>query len=405
MTALSTRIFEKLLWISTHKGKWVYAALLAIVLFCAFQMRLIAIDTDPENMLERTHPARTFHNETKQTFAMFDAIVVGVIAPTGDIFTQENLVAIDSLTQHILSIDGVVERDVMSFSTVDNITQGDQGELVFSWMMSAPPASDVEAKDIASAISRLPMLDGTLASSSGNAAAIYVPIKDKNESYRIAQDIRLFLENSGKSNADSRDSNSTLQWHITGLPVAEDQFGVEMFVQMGIAAPAAGLMIFVLLFVFFRNLTLISAPMVVAMATVIITMGALIGMGFTVHIMSSMIAIFLMPIAVVDSVHILSEFSDRYKPGQKANEVITTVVEHLFKPMLFTSLTSSAGFFSLMLTPIPPVQIFGAYIGFGILLAFVITLTFIPAYISRMSDASLQKLQQSLHKFSLFHCE
>lgn len=398
MTALSTRIVEKLLWISTHKGKWVYAALLAIVLFCAFQMRLIAIDTDPENMLERTHPARTFHNETKQTFAMFDAIVVGVIAPTGDIFTQENLVAIDSLTQHILSIDGVVERDVMSFSTVDNITQGDQGELVFSWMMSAPPASDVEAKDIASAISRLPMLDGTLASSSGNAAAIYVPIKDKNESYRIAQDIRLFLENSGKSNADSRDSNSTLQWHITGLPVAEDQFGVEMFVQMGIAAPAAGLMIFVLLFVFFRNLTLISAPMVVAMATVIITMGALIGMGFTVHIMSSMIAIFLMPIAVVDSVHILSEFSDRYKPGQKANEVITTVVEHLFKPMLFTSLTSSAGFFSLMLTPIPPVQIFGAYIGFGILLAFVITLTFIPAYISHMSDASLQKLQQSLHE-------
>ncbi|MCB4434830.1 MMPL family transporter [Alteromonas sp. McT4-15] len=402
MTALNTRIVEKLLWISTHKGKWVYAALLAIVLFCAFQMRLIAIDTDPENMLERTHPARTFHNETKQTFAMFDAIVVGVVAPTGDIFTQENLVAIDSLTQHILSIDGVVERDVMSFSTVDNITQGDQGELVFSWMMSAPPESDVEAKDIASAISRLPMLDGTLASSSGNAAAIYVPIKDKNESYRIAEDIRLFLENSGTSNSntDSRDSGSALQWHITGLPVAEDQFGVEMFVQMGIAAPAAGLMIFVLLFVFFRNLTLISAPMVVAMATVIITMGALIGMGFTVHIMSSMIAIFLMPIAVVDSVHILSEFSDRYKPGQKANEVITTVVEHLFKPMLFTSLTSSAGFFSLMLTPIPPVQIFGAYIGFGILLAFVITLTFIPAYISRMSDASLQKLQQSLHEGS-----
>jgi len=171
-----------------------------------------------------------------------------------------------------------------------------------------------------------------------------------------------------------------------------------MFVQMAIAAPAAGLMIFVLLFVFFRNWSLITAPMIVAMATVIITMGALIGMGFTVHIMSSMIAIFLMPIAVVDSVHILSEFSDRYKPGENAGEVITQVVEHLFKPMFFTSLTSSAGFFSLMLTPIPPVQIFGAYIGFGILLAFIITLTFIPAYIARMSPAALEKLQSALHK-------
>ena len=398
-----TAVIEKLLFLSTRKGKWVYAALLLAVVFCAYQMRLITIDTDPENMLEANHPARVFHNDVKHTFAMHDAIVVGVIAsPANDtathnaalstnkgIYTPNNLQAIDGVTQQILNTEGVIARDVMSFSTVDNITQGDDGELKFSWMMSQAPSSQEEADYIANAIARLPMLQGSLASSSHNAAAIYVPIKDKNESFRIAEDIRAYI--------GANTINETLQWHITGLPVAEDQFGVEMFIQMAISAPAAGLMIFILLFVFFRNFTLITAPMVVAMATVIITMGALIGLGFTVHIMSSMIAIFLMPIAVVDSVHILSEFSDRYKPGQKADQVITTVVEHLFQPMLFTSLTSAAGFYSLMLTPIPPVQIFGAFIGSGILLAFAITLTFIPAYISRMSPEALAKLQSALH--------
>ena len=398
-----TAVIEKLLFLSTQKGKWVYAALLLAVVFCAYQMRLITIDTDPENMLEANHPARVFHNDVKHTFAMHDAIVVGVIAsPANDtatdnaalstnkgIYTPNNLQAIDGVTQQILNTEGVIARDVMSFSTVDNITQGDDGELKFSWMMSQAPSSQEEADYVANAIARLPMLQGSLASSSHNAAAIYVPIKDKNESFRIAEDIRAYI--------GANTINETLQWHITGLPVAEDQFGVEMFIQMAISAPAAGLMIFILLFVFFRNFTLITAPMVVAMATVIITMGALIGLGFTVHIMSSMIAIFLMPIAVVDSVHILSEFSDRYKPGQKADQVITTVVEHLFQPMLFTSLTSAAGFYSLMLTPIPPVQIFGAFIGSGILLAFAITLTFIPAYISRMSPEALAKLQSALH--------
>lgn len=398
-----TAVIEKLLFLSTQKGKWVYAALLLAVVFCAYQMRLITIDTDPENMLEANHPARVFHNDVKHTFAMHDAIVVGVIASPANetatqnaalstnkgIYTPNNLQAIDGVTQQILNTEGVIARDVMSFSTVDNITQGDNGELKFSWMMSPAPSSQEEADYIADAIARLPMLQGSLASSSHNAAAIYVPIKDKNESFRIAEDIRAYI--------GANTINETLQWHITGLPVAEDQFGVEMFIQMAISAPAAGLMIFILLFVFFRNFTLITAPMVVAMATVIITMGALIGLGFTVHIMSSMIAIFLMPIAVVDSVHILSEFSDRYKPGQKADQVITTVVEHLFQPMLFTSLTSAAGFYSLMLTPIPPVQIFGAFIGSGILLAFAITLTFIPAYISRMSPEALAKLQSALH--------
>jgi predicted RND superfamily exporter protein len=128
------------------------------------------------------------------------------------------------------------------------------------------------------------------------------------------------------------------------------------------------------------------------MATVIIIMGSLIGMGFTVHIMSSMIPIFLMPIAVVDSVHIMSEFADRYDPERGAEATIREVVGHLFMPMLFTSLTSAVGFLSLMLTPIPPVQIFGAFVAAGILLAFVLTIVFIPAYVVRMKPSSLTTL-------------
>jgi predicted RND superfamily exporter protein len=165
-----------------------------------------------------------------------------------------------------------------------------------------------------------------------------------------------------------------------------------MFVQMGISAPLAGLMIFLLMLYFFRSAALVTAPMLVAMATVIVSMGLMIGLGFTVHIMSSMIPIFLMPIAVVDSVHIMSEFADTYRPGDSAKAVISEVVDHLFTPMLFTSLTSAVGFLSLLLTPIPPVQIFGAFVAFGILLAFVLSVVLIPAYVTRMSPAALEKL-------------
>jgi predicted RND superfamily exporter protein len=190
--------------------------------------------------------------------------------------------------------------------------------------------------------------------------------------------------------ADALESDD--DYHITGLPVAEDTFGHDMFVQMGISAPLAGLMIFLLMLYFFRSAPLVVAPMLVAMATVIISMGLMIGFGFTVHIMSSMIPIFLMPIAVVDSVHIMSEFADTYRRGDDAKQTVKQVVGHLFTPMLFTSLTSAVGFLSLLLTPIPPVQIFGIFVAFGILLAFVLTIVLIPAYVVRMSPASLDKL-------------
>jgi len=151
-------------------------------------------------------------------------------------------------------------------------------------------------------------------------------------------------------------------------------------------------MIFLLMLLFFRNLKLIIAPLIIAMVSVIYTMGLLIGTGNTVHIMSSMIPIFLMPIAVVDSIHILSEFFDRYQKVRNRRKTLEQVLKHLFKPMLYTSLTSSAGFASLALTPIPPVRVFGIFVAIGIMLAWLLTIIFIPAYIMMLKEKTLANL-------------
>ncbi len=37
------------------------------------------MDTDPENMLEITEPARVFHNAAKKRFDLSDTVVLGVI--------------------------------------------------------------------------------------------------------------------------------------------------------------------------------------------------------------------------------------------------------------------------------------------------------------------------------------
>lgn len=354
----------------------------------------LKIDTDPENMLSRDAPARIFHNQTKADFQMRDMIVVGIVSKN-NIFTPNSLQVVEQLSTKILQIEGVIPQDLLSLSVVDNITQekdsqGENSGIRFEYLMKQAPSSLEGSLEIQQAVKRLPMLNNTLVSGDNKAIAIYVPIQAKDMSYNIAEKIRTISKNF------PAELVANVDFHITGLPVAEDQFGYEMFVQMGVAAPLAGLAIFVLLWYFFRNFPLIIAPMVVAMATVIIVMGSLIGMGFTVHIMSSMIAIFLMPIAVVDSVHILSEFAEKYKTGDDAGDVVKGVMKHLYTPMLYTSITSAIGFYSLMLTPIPPVKVFGAFIGTGILLAFALTIIYIPAYISRLKPETLAKLHDAI---------
>lgn len=352
---------------------------------------MIKIDTDPENMLPDDQVERLFHNKIKSQFNLHDMIVVGAVNRTEKgIYNPQSLQALLQIAQQVENIDGVIDYDLMALSSVDNIKQGGEGVIEFEWLMKQAPTDQAGADFLASQVDRLPLLTNTLVSADKKASSIYVPIADKNESHRIALEIQAIIDQ-----VDSSD-----EYHITGLPVAEDTFGYQMFVQMGISAPLAGLMIFVLMWYFFRNFKFIAAPMIVAMATVIIIMGTMIGMGYTVHIMSSMIAIFLMPIAVVDSIHIMSEFVEKYNPESQRESVIKAVIADLFKPMLFTSITSAIGFFSLMLTPIPPVQVFGAFVGSGILLAFILTVVFIPAYLVVLKPDSLSSLQHIHHSKS-----
>jgi predicted RND superfamily exporter protein len=211
-----------------------------------------------------------------------------------------------------------------------------------------------------------------------------MPLKEgkKDRSYFLSQKIKEIV---------GRHLGENEKYYFAGLPVAETTFGNEMFVQMGVFAPMAGLVIFILLVLFFRSWKVVMAPMILSMMAVIWSMGALIFSGNVIHIMSSMIPIFIMPIAVLDSVHILSVLAERIGAGDSKEDAIHHTVMELFNPMFYTSITTVVGFISLVTTGIPPVMVFGVTIAFGVAMAFLLTIVFIPAYTMLLSEKTLKK--------------
>ncbi|MBN2376753.1 MAG: MMPL family transporter [Sedimentisphaerales bacterium] len=386
---------------SIRHYRMVTIVMVLVTLGLGAMIPMIKTDTDPENMLAEDEAVRIFHDQAKKTFSLSDIVVLGIVNrenPDG-VFNPETLSRIFELTEYAKTLRwpdeqqdgggageveggraaGVIEVDILSPSTVDHISQGKPGEVKFEWLMPQPPKTAQEALEIRDRAMSNPMLKGTLVSEDGKALCLYLPLTSKDLSYRVYKSL----------NEKIASFDGPEQYFITGLPVAEDTFGVEMFIQMAVSAPLAMIVIFLLMLFFFRKLVLVISPMIIAMVSVITTMGLLIGLGHPVHIMSSMIPIFLMPIAVVDSVHILSEFFDRYDPKIGREKTIRRVMHHLFTPMLYTSLTSAAGFASLALTPIPPVQVFGVFVAVGILIAWLFTVTFVPAYVMMLSEKSL----------------
>ena len=344
----------------------VAAAAVITVLFAAMFVR-VDIDTDPENMLAADAPVRVRNADMRSTFGTGDMIVVGVFADRA-LATPDVLAEAFAFHDAVAELDGVAEATMISVRTASD---------------DVAPTTIEGANALTTAIAGDPLLGGNVLSQDSDTLAFFIPLDAKSD----AQPVR----DAANDLLDASPELAGLERHVAGLPLAQEAFGAQMFVQMGLFAPMAGVAIFALMLLFFRRLVLVGPAMLLALVSVIWAMGFLIGSGNSLHIMSSMIPIFLMPIAILDAVHVISEFFDRYSDAHDRGSALQTVFDELAGPIAFTSVTTIVGFLALALTPIPPVQIFGLFIAFGVFVAWLGTMTLLPAVLMLVSETSIAK--------------
>ena len=106
-----------------------YPRVVMVIVFLLFvgagtQFPRIVIDTDPENMLPRDQAERVFHNKVKEAFTLYDLIVVGVVneEEPHSVFNPRSIGRIHELTQKDKQNKGVISQNLLSLSTVDDIS-------------------------------------------------------------------------------------------------------------------------------------------------------------------------------------------------------------------------------------------------------------------------------------------
>ena len=373
---------SKLTVFSVERPKITVITVIILTLIFLSQFPKIFIDTDPKNMLPETSPVRVYNNEMESLFALHkDMIVLGIENPNG-LFSPATLERVARFTDGIMMIRGVVIPDIMSLTTVDNVLS-ENGQLIVRPVMDQVPQSDKEVEKLQDEIYDNPMLIGRLVSKDRTTTAIYVPLEEGADAKEIADGIREIVN---KEKGDER-------YYVAGDPVARDTFGHTMFMQMGIFSPIAGLIMMITLYIMFRNITLVVAMMSVAFLSIIWSMGLLIGLGYPVHIMSSMIPVFLMAIAT-DSVHIFNEFYFRLREVRNKKQAILETLTVVGPAVRYTALATAAGFGVLVIMHIIPVKVFGIIVAFGTIVIRLMSFSFIPALMMLTSDRKLLRMAE-----------
>src|SRR3989339_2148601 len=374
---------ERLTQIVLGRPKLVIGLVAAISLFFIAQFPKITIDTDPKHMLPVTSPVRQYNDKIEKDFVLHpDVIVLGVVNTDG-IFNPQTLTYVKDLTNAVRQIPGVIVRDVDSLSTVENVFSN-EGELVVRPALGDIPQTEEGLSALRKSILDNSLFVGRFISSDGKAVATFIPIEPAANGKEIADKIRALLpKNSGQN-----------RFYLAGDPVARDTFGTEMFRQMGLFSPITGLVMCIALWFMFRNGIVIVANMAAAMISIIWSMGGLIGLGFPVHIMSSMSPVFLMAIAT-DSVHIFNEFAFRLREGKDKRTAISETMKVVGPPVFYSDVTTAVGFAALATGAIVPLKIFGLVIGFGTLVILLMSYTFVPALLMLIPEKHILKMAQA----------
>ena len=362
-----------------HPSLVVALAVIVTLLFMT-QFPKITTDTNPKNMLPATSDVRVSNDEVEKTFGLYeDTIVLGIVNEKG-ILNRTTLGRIQRITNEVVRIKGVAARDVAGFTTIDNVTaEGDT--LRVAPLMAKVPEGAAGIERLRKTLHENHLFVDRIISKDDTTTAIYVPLEKDANGKEIADRIREIV----------KFEQGEERYHVAGDPVARDTFGAEMFKLMGIFSPIAGMIMFAVSFFMFRSLFLSASIMAPAMMIIICSMGLLIGLGFPVHIMSSMAPVFLMAIAT-DSIHIFNEFYFRFHEKHDKKAAILETMRAVGKPLIYTDITTAVGFASLMLANIIPVKVFGFGVAFGTMLLLLLSFCLIPALLTFIRVDKVERL-------------
>lgn len=349
----------------------VIVIILLVTAAFATQFPRITTDTDPNNMLPETSEVRVTNREVEETFGIHkDMIALGIVNKEG-VFNPGTVARIQRLTGEITRVEGVASDAVMNFLNASEIT------------LSANELPESEVAQIRGMVMANPIMVGRFVSEDEKTTAIFVPLEDGANGKEVADRIR---------DISASDRGEEI-FYVAGDPVARDTFGSEMFLQMGLFSPIAGLIMMLMLYLMFRNWSLTFSVMGVAMISIVWTLGLLIGLGYPVHIMSSMIPVFLMAISTA-SIHIFNEFYFCCGELEIRRMAIARTMKAVGAPVRYTALAAAIGFGVLGIGDIIPVRVFGLFVAFGIGAITLLSFTFLPAVMTLVGEKSLRKASQ-----------
>ena len=379
------RIFS---WIVLHPKRIILLSMMLIVAAALFIPNMTK-DTRADAFLAEDNPALLYREKVKSMFGLSDPVVVAVVSDDS-IFTVDGLNTIQRITNAVLEVANIDPEGVTSLATENNIVGTEEG-------MAVDPFYDdglvtkATANLVKIAIRNFPLYQGSLVAHDESASLVVIEFIDESLAEQTYQDVVHTVE--------SLTLPRGIHVHIAGEGAISGYLGSYIDADAQRLNPMAGLIITIIVFIaFLRFASILTANLIIG-ASVLITIGVMTAMGVPFYVITNALPVILIGIAVADSLHIYSEYFERraHNPEESINDSIIASMNAMWRPVTLTTLTTIAGFLGLYFAAyMPPFKYFGLFTAIGVAIAWLYSMTFLPAAMSLLKTEAHPRLRHKI---------
>ncbi len=357
------------------KFKWPVLLLTTALAIGLASQGKMAFDGDYHVFFSESNPELEAFDALQEKYTKDDNIVIVLAPENGEVFTKENLVAIEELTASAWNTPYSSRVDaVTNFQHTSAV-----GDDLYVDDLSYESANKTEAeiKEIKAKALKEPLLLHRIINEAGSVTAINVTLRLPG--IDSATEIPEVTVATRKMVAEFKENHPQFEVYTTGLVPLNTAFFESS--QNDLALIGIMLLIVVLVtFVLTRNFFATIATLLVVLFSILSAVGFIGLNDIKLTPPSSVFPTMILTLAVADSIHILITMLQKArKDGMTKKEALVESMRLNFMPVLITSLTTVIGFLTMNFGDVPPFWDLGNITAFGMTMAFLYSTTTLPA--------------------------
>lgn len=353
--------------------------ILGITLFFALQLPRIRFDNNNFRFIPESDPARIADAEMAKIFGDSVPLLIGIQRHYSTIIDYKFLEKMQELDKQLLALPLV--KSVVSLTTTTHIeAAGDSivsGKLVPEHLTGSPE----ELNTITERLRSLDTYNRSLVSDDLKATQTIIFLNVKQEESGSPETIAVCRK--VMSIAEKWDFPDSVAY-VTGAPVFSEIVNEATSHDLMFLVPIVVIVVAGVLFFSFRRFTGVFLPLLTVIISCIWAIGAMALLQIPLTILSTVLPVILIAVGSAYGIHVINHYFDEVTQSKEISREthsaqIVEAMSRVIPPVFLAALTTFAGFVSFCFTSVVPIFEFGIFSSFGVLSAFIVAVTLIPA--------------------------